>query len=56
MNEKEYKEKLDAYLKENGPNPGTTFFGSWGWYAMMKNRFDKELRVYDGQNGNEERV
>jgi len=51
MTEKEYKEKLDAYLKENGPNPGTTFFGSWGWYAMMKNKFDNELRA---QNGREE--
>ena len=56
MNEKEYNEKLDQYLRENGPNPGVTFFGSWGWYAMMKNRFDKEMRVQDGQNGSEERV
>ena len=56
MTEKEYKEKLDAYLKENGPNPGTTFFGSWGWYAMMKNKFDNELRAQNGQNGSEEGV
>ena len=56
MIEKEYVKKLEDYLKENGPNPGTTFFGSWGWYAMMKNKFDKELRVQDGQNGSEERV
>lgn len=53
MNEKEYNEKLDQYLREKGPNPGTTFFGSWGWYAAMKNQFDKELRE---QNGREERT
>ena len=56
MTEKEYDEKLKDYLKENGPNPGTTFFGSWGWYAMMKNKFDKELKEQNGQNGSEERV
>jgi hypothetical protein len=56
MTEKEYNEKFEKYLKEQGPNPGTTFFGSWGWYATMKNQFDKELRVHDGQNGTEERV
>jgi len=56
MTEKEYKEKLDVYLKENGPNPGTTFFGSWGWYAMMKNKFDRELGIHNGQDGNEEGV
>ena len=31
MTEKEYKEKLDVYLKENGPNPGTTFF----WFVGL---------------------
>lgn len=56
MNEKEYKEKLNAYLKEHGPNPGVTFFGSWGWHAMMKNKFDKQLREHNGQNGSEERA
>ena len=56
MNEKEYNEKLDQYLRENGPNPGVTFFGSWGWYAMMKNRFDKELKEKNGQNGSEKRM
>ena len=56
MTEKEYKEKLNAYLKEHGPNPGVTFFGSWGWYAMMKNKFDKQLREHNGQNGSEERA
>ena len=56
MIEKEYNKKLEDYLKENGPNPGTTFFGSWGWYAMMKNRFDKELKEQNGQNGSEERA
>jgi hypothetical protein len=53
MNEKEYDEKFKEYLKEKGPNPGTTFFGSWGWYATMKNQFDREQ---NGQNGSEERV
>ena len=56
MTEKEYNEKFKEYLKEKGPNPGTTFFGSWGWYATMKNKFDRELGIQNGQNGNEERV
>ena len=56
MHEKEYDKRLAEYLKENGPNPGTTFFGSWGWYATMKNRFDKELKEQNGQNGSEEGV
>lgn len=53
MDKKEYDRQLEEYLKENGPNPGTTFFGSWGWYAMMKNRFDKQLKEH---NGREERT
>ena len=56
MTEKEYKEKLDAYLKENGPNPGTTFFGSWGWYAMMKNKFNDELKEQNGREKTEQNV
>ena len=44
ITEKEYDEKLDAYLRENGPNPGTTFFGSWGWYAAKKNEFQKQMQ------------
>ena len=44
ITEKEYNEKLDNYLREQGPNPGTTFFGAWGWYAAMKNRFDEQLK------------
>lgn len=42
--EKEYDEKLDAYLREHGPNPGTTFFGAWGWYAAKKNEFERKLQ------------
>ena len=45
MNEKDYDQKFEEYLKEKGPNPGTTFFGAWGWYAEMKNQFDRELSV-----------
>ena len=56
MNKKEYDRQLEEYLKENGPNPGVTFFGAWGWYAMMKNKFDKQLREHNGQNGSEERA
>ena len=44
ISEKEYAQKLDAYLREQGPNPGTTFFGSWGWYAMKKNEFYKQMQ------------
>jgi hypothetical protein len=63
MTEKEYDEKFQKYLKEQGPNPGTTFFGSWGWYATKKNEFNAMLKddgiiVKDenGQNGSEERA
>ena len=44
ITEKEYEQKLDAYLREKGPNPGTTFFGSWGWYAAKKNEFHKQMK------------
>ena len=44
ISEKEYDEKLNEYLKEQGPNPGTTFFGAWGWYATKKNDFDKKMQ------------
>ena len=44
ISEKEYEQKLDAYLREQGPNPGTTFFGSWGWYASKKNEFGKQMQ------------
>ena len=44
LSEKEYNEKLDQYLREQGPNPGTTFFGAWGWYATKKNDFDKQMQ------------
>ena len=44
ITEKEYDQKLDSYLREQGPNPGTTFFGSWGWYAMKKNEFHKQMQ------------
>ena len=44
ISEKEYNQKLDAYLREQGPNPGTTFFGSWGWYATKKNEFNAMLK------------
>ena len=44
ITEKEYDEKLVAYLREQGPNPGTTFFGSWGWYASKKNEFHKQMK------------
>jgi hypothetical protein len=40
ISEKEYYERLDSYLRECGPNLGTTFFGSWGWYATKRNEFN----------------
>jgi hypothetical protein len=39
----EYEKQLQAYLKEQGENQGSGFFGAWGWYATKKNEFDKEL-------------
>ena len=44
ISEKEYYERLDNYLRECGPNPGTTFFGSWGWYAHKRNEFNAMLK------------
>lgn len=43
ISENEYDEMFDNYLRESGPNPGTTFFGSWGWYASKKNEFQKQI-------------
>lgn len=44
ISEAEYYERLDSYLRECGPNPGTTFFGSWGWYATKRNEFNAMLK------------
>ena len=44
ISEKEYYERLDAYMKEQGPNPSNTFFGAWGWYATKKNEFHAMLK------------
>jgi hypothetical protein len=44
ISEKDYNERFDAYLKEQGPNPADTFFGAWGWYATKKNAFNAMLR------------
>jgi len=44
ISEKEYYERLDNYLRECGPNPGTTFFGSWGWYAHKRNEFNAIMK------------
>lgn len=38
----EYNTKFQNYLKEQGPNTGTGFFGKWGWYAKRKAEFDKQ--------------
>ena len=44
ISEKEYNEKLDNFLREQGTNPGTTFFGAWGWFAAKKNEFEKQMQ------------
>lgn len=44
IDEQEYNERLETYLKECGSNPGTTFFGAWGWYATKKNEFDAMMQ------------
>jgi len=44
ISEKEYYERLDAFMNEQGKNPGTTFFGAWGWYATKKNEFHAMLK------------
>ena len=44
ISEKEYYERFENYLKECGSNPGTTFFGAWGWYAARKNEFNAMLK------------
>jgi hypothetical protein len=35
LGEGEWKARFETYLKEHGPNPATSFFGSGGWYACM---------------------
>lgn len=44
ISEQDYYERFKAYLKECGSNPGTTFFGAWGWYAARKNEFDAMMQ------------
>lgn len=40
----EYEVKFKEYLRECGPNPGTSFFGKWGWYVMKKREFNAMLK------------
>ena len=44
ISETEYYERLESYLKEQGGNPGTTFFGAWGWYAARRNEFNEMMK------------
>ena len=44
ISEEEYYERLEAYLKECGSNPATTFFGAWGWYATKRNEFNAMMQ------------
>lgn len=39
INSKEYFEKLDQYLKEVGPNPGTSFYGAMAWASLKEDEF-----------------
>jgi hypothetical protein len=44
ISEDEYMKRLKKYLEEQGPNPATTFFGSWGWHATKTNEFNAMLK------------
>ena len=44
LDQNERKERWEAFLLEKGPNPGTSFYGAWGWYSTMSDRFAKLLR------------
>ena len=59
ISEEEYMKKLTKYLEEQGPNPATTFFGSWGWHATKTNEFNAMLKedgiIVKEDDGNEER-
>lgn len=43
MNQIEFEEAFELYLKEQGPNPGGGFFGKWAWYEAKKDEFRREL-------------
>ena len=38
------KAKWEAFLREQGPNPGTSFYGAWGWFSTMSSKFANQLR------------
>lgn len=44
LDQKERKERWEAFLREQGPNPGTSFYGAWGWFATMSSKFANQLR------------
>ena len=44
ISEDDYMKRLKKYLEEQGPNPATTFFGSWGWHATKTNEFNAMLK------------
>ncbi len=43
ISEKEYHDRLNAYLKENKQFQPSNFFGAWSWYTVTKGEFDKSL-------------
>ena len=44
ISEEEYERLFAKYLKEQGPNKGTGFFGSWAWQAKQKREFNEKLK------------
>lgn len=44
ISKERFEELFQKYLKSKGPNPGTGFFGKWGWYAKQKSFFKKYLK------------
>ena len=43
ISEKDYNERLNAYLKEYKDKQPSNFFGAWSWYTITKGEFDKSL-------------
>jgi hypothetical protein len=40
----EYERLLKEYLKEQGPNKGSSLVGSLAWWARQKREFDEKLK------------
>jgi hypothetical protein len=60
LTDAEWKRRFDEYMEQVGPNPGTSFYGAWGWASLMSANFGDmmhdegyEIEGYDEEKAEE---